>query len=102
MKLLKILINIFKGLCRVIIHFVALIIIQLIKLVTYEPGTKNQITVRKARRIRALSKFKLFFFNLFPEGFYKFIGYGGYKNYINTHLRNGLQLRNKGTNKAAV
>lgn len=95
---LKVIYNIFRGLCRAAIKLPVTIIFLLIWLVTLEPGTNDRLTVRKAKRIRALSKFKLFVFNLFPEGFFKFIGYGGYKNYINSHLKNGLQLCSKGTN----
>jgi len=91
---LKVIYNIVRGLCRFPVWLITVTIIQIIYFVTYEPGTKRQITPRKARRIRVLSKFKLFVYNTIPEPIMRFLYRNQtYKNYINTHLKNGLQLR---------
>lgn len=94
-KILKIIYNIIRGVCRLVFRLVTILIVLLLKLATYEPGKKDEITPRKARRIRALSKLKLWFFNTMPDCIVSFLGYSNYKIYINEHLKNGLQLRNE-------
>ena len=92
-EILKVPYNIIRGITRFAFYIVLVIVIKTIYLITYEPGTKNKITVRKAKRIRALSKFKLFAFNHLPEEVTKFLGIENYKQKFNYHLKNGLQLR---------
>lgn len=92
-EIYKILYNIIRGLCRFSIRLIILLFVWTIFLITYEPNKKKTITVRKARRIRILSKFKIFALNLMPDCMASFLGFEKYKNYLNTHLKNGLQLR---------
>lgn len=92
-SVLKVIYNIVRGLCRYSIYLVFIIIARIIKFLTFEKGKEKQITVRKAKRIRFFSKIKLVFHNILPDFISKFLGFYNYKNYINTHLRNGLQLR---------
>lgn len=91
-QFLKVIFNIFRFFCRFIFFVLLYLIIYLIKFLTYEPGKKNTITPRKARRIRMLSSLKLWFFNTVPEEMLSFLGIKKYKFYINTHLKDGLQL----------
>lgn len=95
---LKVIYNILRGLIRIALWLIVAVIIGLIKLFTLEPGKKGQITVRKARRIRALSKFKVWIFNFLPLPVVKFLGFEKYREYLNEHLRDGLQLCYNGTN----
>lgn len=89
---LKVIYNIVRGLFRFVFYFVFILLAKIIKLLTYEKGKEKQITVRKAKRIRFFSKIKLVFYNIIPECISKFMGFNDYKKYINTHLKNGLQL----------
>ena len=100
-KLAKIIFNIFRGVCRVTGFFLITIAILLIKALTFEPGTNRQITPRKARRIRFLSKVKLIFFNTVPDQVLSFLGILSYKEKINL-LKDGLQLRYQQTDKRIV
>ena len=43
-----------------IIKLILVLIAALIKLVTYEPGKDGEVTMRKLRRVRALTEFKIF------------------------------------------
>ena len=101
-QFLKVIFNVFKGLSRTVALFVFMIICTAIKVFTYEPGTKYQLTKRKAKRIRLLTKLKLFVFNHVPNGVSKFFGVEEYKDYLNKHLGNGMQLRYERTDKRAV
>lgn len=92
---LKVIYNIVRGLIRFACFMVLLFFQGTIKLVTYEPGKNKTITVRKAKRIRALSRLKLFVLNAMPSAVNDFLGTERYKIYLNKHLRNGLQLRYK-------
>lgn len=91
--LLKVIYNIIRGIVRAVLFLLLLLVQRIIYVVTFEPGTKREITVRKARRIRALSKLKFVFLNALPEPVHKFLGTGNYRNYLNKHIGNGLQLR---------
>lgn len=50
-------------------------------LFTYERNTNGELTLRKARRIRALTKFKLWFYKHF-KSIAKIFMVDGYLNYI--------------------
>ena len=88
----KVIYNIVRGLTRLFVTILIFTAVLLIKLVTYEPGKDKQITVRKARRIRFLSKVKNIFINALPQSVISFLGWDRYKIYFNKHIRNGLQL----------
>ncbi len=89
----KVIYNIIRGLVRLVFNVCVIISCLIIRVVTFEPGSKETITVRKAKRIRALSKFKMFALNSLPDPVNRFLGLYDYKNYLNEHLRDGLQLR---------
>lgn len=89
----KVFYNIIRGFTRLFSFIILFLGVKIIKAVTYEPGTKSQITVRKAKRIRFLSKLKNFVINSLPQSVISFLGWETYKDYFNKHLRNGLQLR---------
>ncbi len=95
----KVIYNIVRGVTRLCLLFILMICQAVIYLVTFEPGTKDRLTVRKAKRIRLLSRLKVWFLNVLPEPVSKFIGVEDYKIYLNQHLKNGLQLRYSGANK---
>ena len=99
---MKVIYNIFRGVVRFVVWIFTVLLANLIYLLTIEPGTKNKITPRKARRIRAMSKVKHSLLNFLPVSVNKFIGTETYRNYLNEHLADGLQLRNNTTNKRAV
>ena len=101
-KFLIVIRNIFRGILRVCLFFGVVAFREIVKALTYERGKEKEITVRKAKRIRALSKFKIKALNSMPKCVNEFIGTENYKEYLNKHLWNGLQLRNYGTNKRAV
>ena len=89
----KVIYNIVRGLARFVFNLFIAISCFFIKIVTFEPNSKDTLTVRKARRIRALSRFKVFVLNVFPDPVNRFLGLYNYKIYLNEHLRDGLQLR---------
>ena len=91
--ILKVFHNIIRGFVRLAFRIPIAVTCLLIKAVTYEPGKSNVITERKAARIRALSKFKIFVLNAFPDPVNRYLGLDGYKIYLNEHLKDGLQLR---------
>lgn len=97
--ILKVIYNIIRGVTRLCLFFIVMMCQGVIYFVTFEPGTKDRLTVRKAKRIRLLSKLKVWFLNVLPEPVSKFIGVEDYKIYLNQHLKNGLQLRYSGANK---
>ena len=101
-KFFTVIYNIIRGITRVIAWFALVIVTMLIKLFTLEPGTKGRLTKRKARRIRALAKVKLFYFNNVPDGVHNFLGIKLYKDYLNEHLGNGVQLCFEQTDRRAV
>ena len=88
----KVFYNIFRGLSRALCFIVVSLVCNLILLFTYEYKKGKQITFRKARRIRTLSKFKKFVFKNVPDNVIGFFGLQDYKNYFNKHISNGLQL----------
>ena len=92
-KFFKVIYNIIRGTVRTACMLVIVAACCIIKWVTFEPGTKDCLTERKVRRIRTLSRMKIFFLNLFPAPVNRFLGLEHYKEYINEHLRDGLQLR---------
>ena len=102
MWFLKMIHNIVRGLVRLVFQIPVLLIQALIYLITFEPGTKKRVTVRKARRIRLLTKVKMGFFNMLPTPVSEYLGVEEYKKYLNSHLSHGLQLRDEGTDRRAV
>ena len=91
----KVIYNIIRGFVRLFFLILLMLAQGAIKLITYEPGTSKTITVRKAKRIRILSRFKVFILNAFPPAVNRYLGIENYKNYLNEHLRDGLQLCHK-------
>ena len=101
-KIGKVIYNIIRFIVRSVLWTLLVLFRMILKYLTIEPGKNKEITPRKARRIRFLSKVKYRFLNTLPDSANKFIGTENYKNYLNKHLENGLQLRNYTTNKRAV
>lgn len=100
--ILKVIHNIIRGFVRLALLIVLTTAQALIYLVTFEPGKKKELTVRKAKRIRFLTKLKMRFLNGLPEPVAKYIGVENYKNYLNSHLNHGLQLCDEGTDRCVV
>lgn len=73
-KIKAFILHFFRRLFRIVIDFVAWLICTLIYFVTFEPNTRHKATFRKARRIRALTKFKLYLYKWFKPVF-KFLHY---------------------------
>ena len=75
-KILRGVLNFFIHFFRRLLYFLTQIIIimacQLIYIVTYEPNTCKMATKRKIRRIRRLTKFKLWVWKYFGW-YFKFI-----------------------------
>ena len=71
-KIIDIIVHFFRRLSYFIPYTIGAIICLIIKLVTYEPNTTRRVTVRKAKRIRRLTKFKLYVWKYFPW-YFKFI-----------------------------
>lgn len=101
-KFFTVIYNIIRGITKVIAWAFIISTTWLIWLITLEPGTKGHLTKRKARRIRALTKVKLFYFNNVPDSVHKFLGIKLYKEYLNEHLGNGVQLCFEQTDRRAV
>lgn len=101
-KFLRVIFNIIRGVVRVVSFFAFIVVLNLIRLITYEPWAKSSLTKRKIRRIRFLTKVKLFVFNKVPDSVVDFFGVGIYKNYLNKHLGDGVQLCYEQTDRRAV
>ena len=101
-KFLKVIYNIIRGITRTIFYLFILLLQGIIFALTYEKDTKKKITPRKARRIRLLSKIKMFLLNLFPTFLVKFLGVEYYRNYLNEHIGNGVQLCYERTDKGTL
>lgn len=60
-----------SEICRLLIYsicfFVVGVVCFIIYVVTYERGYKGKVTLRKVKRIRALSRLKLWFYRTFPK-----------------------------------
>ena len=91
-KFLKVIYNIIRGITRTVFYLFILILQGIIFVLTYERGTIKKITPRKARRIRLLSKIKIFLLNLSPTFLVRFLGVEHYREYLNKHIGNGVQL----------
>ena len=65
------------------------IVTSMIYLATFERGTKGELTLRKANRIRRLTNFKLFVFGHFPILMKLFNQYD-YLNSIHKKFEDGL------------
>lgn len=100
--LLRVIHNIIRGFVRLPFYLLVFFLQGIIYLITFEPGTKKTLTVRKARRIRFLTKLKMRFLNSLPVPIAKYLGIEAYKIYLNSHLSHGLQLRDERTNRCAV
>ena len=64
-RILKIVIHLIRRILQIILSLLISIICGIIYAVTYEPGTYQQVTKRKVRRIRALTKLKLYIYKYF-------------------------------------
>lgn len=94
-KIFEVPYNIVRGVMRLIFRICVALVCFIIKLLAFEPNTSKEITVRKAKRIRMLSRFKVWVLNFFPDSVNRYLGIYNYKIYLNKHLRDGLQLCHK-------
>lgn len=74
-----------KTCIQLLYNLVIGIICFLIYIFTYEPNKKHILTIRKAKRIRVLTKFKLWYFNHFKH-LTIFLGDYDYFKYLDKHL----------------
>lgn len=81
-KIKDIIIHFLRRILRITLSFVCWIVCTLIYIVTFEPNTKHKATVRKVKRIRVLTKFKLYLYNWFKPVF-KFLHYDYYERLDN-------------------
>ena len=65
-------IHFFRRLLFFLTQIIIVIVVQIIYLVTYEPNTRKNVTMRKIKRIRRLTKFKLWLWKNF-DWYFKFI-----------------------------
>lgn len=79
--LYELMINIIALICGAIIEFVCF----LIYIVTYETGSKGKVTLRKIKRIRVLTRLKLWFFEKHRH-LAKFIGEYTYLMYLSKKI----------------
>lgn len=86
----KVFYNIIRGFVRLAFRIPIFIAQALIYAATFEPGKVRVLTPRKARRIRALTKLKLWFLNSLPTFIAKYLGVEEYKEYLNLHLSHVL------------
>lgn len=100
--LLRVIHNIIRGFVRLFFRLIILAAQAVIYIVTFEFGKWKELTVRKAKRIRFLTKWKMKFLNSLPVPVAKYLGFEGYKIYLNSHLSHGLQLRDERTDRRAV
>jgi hypothetical protein len=49
-----------KRILQILTSIVVMFACSIIYVLTYEPGTENRVTIRKAKRIRFLTKLKLY------------------------------------------
>ena len=91
-KFLKVIYNIFRGITRLVFYLTIGMACRVIRAVSGERDKDGRITPRKARRIRALTRFKVFVLNLFPVSVNRFLGINNYRDYLNEHIGNGVQL----------
>ena len=59
--------NIFLAIPPFVYRVLKIIVFYLIYLFTYEPGTNGNLTEKKVKRIRAITKFKVKSVNTMPE-----------------------------------
>ena len=57
--------HIIRRFLQIVITFTVSLVCGIIYLVTYEPNTYRRVTKRKCRRIRVLTKFKLYVYKYF-------------------------------------
>lgn len=55
------------GILNFLFDVFTLIFVALYKLITYEPGKKNVLTIRKIKRIRRITKYKIYLYEHFPN-----------------------------------
>lgn len=82
--------NIITKTPAIIAKFIIVLIAFIISIITIEPGTKGTLTKRKFRRIRFLTKVKMFLLNIMPDPVCKFLGFLDYKNYLKKHFSYGV------------
>lgn len=90
---------------RSLFRFLALLILcavtNTIYVLTYEKGAKGKMTYRKAKRIKRLTKLKIFALDHMPR-LMKFLGCYDYLSKLKYRIGYGVQLRDAGTIKRAV
>lgn len=93
-KLLNFFIHFFRRLLFFTTQFIFLIICFIIFVVTYEPNMRKKVTARKIRRIRALTKVKLWLWKHFAW-YFKFIHKDKYFENLERRLGNNNSETNK-------
>lgn len=92
----------FTGLMNFFIHFIRRILFFLTKIiialiccliyiVTYEPGKKKEVTMRKIRRIRRLTNFKLWLWKNF-DWYFRFIHDAKYFEKLESRFGNKVNI----------
>jgi hypothetical protein len=88
-KFLRAILNFFIHFFRRLLYFltqiILLLVCQIIYFVTYEPNTSKKVTMRKIKRIRKLTKFKLWLWKHFGW-YFKFIHKDKYLNDLQVRL----------------
>ena len=85
-KILDIILHFIRRVLKICFGFIFSIICIVIYVVTFEPNTRHRATKRKAKRIRILTKVKLYLYKWFKPLF-KFLRYDYFdKLYNNFHF----------------
>ena len=79
-----------RGLFGLIFRILVIILFGLIYVFTWEPGTKGQITQKKARRIRKLTKVKMKILSAMPKWLLNLLVLDGYKDSLLNRFGNVL------------
>ena len=84
-RLSEFLIHFFRRLLYFLTQIIIMVICQIIYVVTYEFGKGKKVTMRKIRRIRSLTKFKLWLWRNF-DWYFKFIHNDDYLRKLDERL----------------
>lgn len=84
-------IHFFRRLLYFLTRIIFLLVCDIIFLVTYEPGKWKKVTMRKIKRIRRLTNFKLFLWHKFPW-FINFIHRGDYYERLEGRFGNKVRI----------
>lgn len=74
--------HLFRRIFKIIFNLILLIIFLLIFIITFERNTRGKVTIRKIKRIRKLTKFKLYLYKYF-KNFFKWIRNDYFENLYN-------------------